>query len=218
MPSPAQQRSASSAGRPRAVLPGPAPAPQEGSPGDAGLGAQLSPEHPPTPHLGPSIPPLTPAPAVAGCWAAPARAHQPLLGLCEDVDDTFPLRSHRGPVPGQAHHGPGIQQPVAVGVADCGRSRVSAALRPPRLPRPPPSTPLPLRPTPLVTQSLALRCAGFEVCTTRCCMSRHVRFLLRGEARLRCQCPAGPSPPGLCGAPRPGPTVLGLTWLPVQGR
>lgn len=43
----------------------------------------------------------------------------------------------------------------------------------------------PFRPTPLVAQSLALRCAGFEVCTTRCCMSRQVRFLLQrweGEA------------------------------------
>lgn len=39
--------------------------------------------------------------------------------------------------------------------------------------------PSPFRPTPLVAQSLALRCAGFEVCTTRCCMSRQVRFLLQ---------------------------------------
>lgn len=39
--------------------------------------------------------------------------------------------------------------------------------------------PSPLRPTPLVAQSLALRWAGFEVRTTKCCMSRQVRFLLQ---------------------------------------
>lgn len=44
----------------------------------------------------------------------------------------------------------------------------------------------PFRPTPLVAQSLALRWAGFEVCTTRCCMSRQVRFLLqRAESEAR---------------------------------
>lgn len=54
-------------------------------------------------------------------WAMPSWAHQPLLWLCEDVNDTFPLRSHRGPVLGQAHHGPSIQQAVTIGVTDCGQ-------------------------------------------------------------------------------------------------
>lgn len=37
---------------------------------------------------------------------------------------------------------------------------------------------VPLRPTPLVLQSLVSRWAGWEVRTTRCCMSLQVRFLL----------------------------------------
>lgn len=37
---------------------------------------------------------------------------------------------------------------------------------------------VPLRPTPLVLQSLVSRWAGWDVRTTRCCMSLHVRFLL----------------------------------------
>lgn len=38
--------------------------------------------------------------------------------------------------------------------------------------------PLPLRPTPLLFQSVALRCPGCDVLTTRCCMSLQVRFIL----------------------------------------
>lgn len=40
------------------------------------------------------------------------------------------------------------------------------------------SQPLPLRPTPLVLQSTALRRPGWDVLTTRCCMSLQVRFML----------------------------------------
>lgn len=76
----------------------------------------------------------------------------------------------------------------------------------------------PFRPTPLVAQSLALRWAGFEVCTTRCCMSRQVRFLLQrweaqaglslfGEKLQTKGCPAGGAG-GDRGAPRPPPTYL----------
>lgn len=63
------------------------------------------------------------APVQRGCWAMPSWAHQPLPRLREDVNDAFPLRSHRGPVLGQAHHGPSVQQAIAIGVADCGQSR-----------------------------------------------------------------------------------------------
>lgn len=49
------------------------------------------------------------------------------------------------------------------------------------------SQPLPLRPTPLSLQSMALRCPGWDVLTTRCCMSLQVRFILhtyRKESRV----------------------------------
>lgn len=41
---------------------------------------------------------------------------------------------------------------------------------------------VPLRPTPLVFQSLVARWAGREVRTTRCCMSLQVKFLLKQNA------------------------------------
>lgn len=76
----------------------------------------------------------------------------------------------------------------------------------------------PFRPTPLVAQSLALRWAGFEVRTTKCCMSRQVRFLLQrreGEARgsvssERCWKPRAALQRALewQGAPQPPPTYL----------
>lgn len=119
----------------------------------------------------------------------PARV-QPSLGLSKDVNDTLPLGGHRRPVLGQGHHGTRIQQPVAIRMAHCGVGKVRSAVRhgvlpsDPLNPAPWATLPAPFRPTPLVAQSLALRCAGFEVCTTRCCMSRQVRFLLQRRERL----------------------------------
>lgn len=93
-------------------------------------------------------------------------------------------------------------------MAHCGEGKVGQPGGTESSPSPPSPAPWatpspPFRPTPLVAQSLALRCAGFEVCTTRCCMSRQVRFLLqrreggRGGLSLWAQaletqgCPAG---------------------------
>lgn len=110
------------------------------------------------------------------------------LGLSEDVDDAFPLGGNRRPVLGQGHHSTCVQQPVAIRVAHCGAEKAVSAGRQ-RAPHAQPACwatlSSPFRPTPLVAQSLALRWAGFEVCTTRCCMSRQVRFLLqRGQGEV----------------------------------
>lgn len=149
---------------------------------------------------------------------------QPSLGLSEDVDGAFPLRGHRRPVLGQSHHGAGVQQPVAVRMAHCGARGTGSAGGHRAAPQDPQSSPgstvpSPLRPTPLVAQSLALRWAGFEVRTTKCCMSRQVRFLLQRRdrkaqslQRLRLEsegCPAG----GASGD-RLAPWSPPLTWPP----
>ena len=80
--------------------------------------------------------------------------------------------------------------------------------------------PSPLRPTPLVAQSLALRWAGFEVRTTKCCMSRQVRFLLQRRDRKAQSLPRDSSwnlratLQGALGWDRLAPWSPPLTWLP----
>lgn len=44
---------------------------------------------------------------------------------------------------------------------------------------------LPFLPTPLVTQSIALRLAGFAVLTTMCCISLQVSSLFASRARAQ---------------------------------
>lgn len=113
---------------------------------------------------------------------------QSLLGFHQDFNNALPLGGHCCPVLGQSHHGTCIQQPVAIRMAHCGGREGSVGREEsPILPQSLNlwvTLPSPFRPTPLVAQSSALRWAGFEVCTTRCCMSRQVRFLLQRRERL----------------------------------
>lgn len=132
------------------------------------------------------------------------------------ADHTLPLGRNTGPGTGHLHDLAGVQQTVAVRVADCGgrgessdrvvmraasqpadgppadrwpRCRSEQLFRTSRLQRDQKKkkkksvrgAQVPLRWTPLVFQSLVIRWAGWEVRTTRCCMSLQVRFLLEPE-------------------------------------